>query len=221
VKEVGDGVFQLESTGRMVNIFLVQARVPVLVDAGMERHGPAVVEELRTAGVAPKLVVLTHADFDHTGGADAVRRATGAPVWAPAAERPLLTGELRRRFVVRAMIRAANRGRAPTSPKIDRWIEDGDEVEGLRAVATPGHTPGHTAYLHGSTLIAGDSVITGEAFREPVPMFCMDTAETRRSIEKLAGLDTDLAVCGHGPASRHSKLKLAELVANWREPEPG
>ena len=218
MKEVGDGVYQLESTGRMVNLFVVHARVPVLVDAGTERHGPAVVEELRAAGVAPKLVLLTHADFDHSGGADAVRQATGAPVWAPAAERPLLMGERKRRFVVRAMIRAANRGRGPRSPAIDRWIEDGDDVEGLHAVATPGHTPGHTAYLYGSTLIAGDAVITGESFREPVPMFCMDVAETRRSIEKLAGLDTDLAVCGHGPAARGAKEKLAELVAGWREP---
>jgi glyoxylase-like metal-dependent hydrolase (beta-lactamase superfamily II) len=162
--------------------------------------------------------LLTHGDFDHFGGGDAVRRATGAPVWAPAAERPLLTGTLKRRLLVRTMIRAANHGRAPKLPSIDRWLEDGDDVEGLRAVATPGHTPGHTAYLHGSTLIAGDAVITGETFREPVPMFCMDVAETRRSIEKLSGLDTDLAVCGHGPPSRDAKAKLAELVANWQNP---
>jgi len=218
VKEVGDGVFQLESTGRLVNVFLVQARVPVLVDAGAPRQGHAVVEELRAAGVAPKLVLLTHADFDHFGGADDVRRATGAAVWAPAAERPLLTGERKRRLDVRTMIWAANRGRTPRPPAIDGWVEDGDDVQGLRVVATPGHTPGHTAYLLGTTLIAGDAVITGDAFREPVPMFCMDTTETRRSIEKLAGLDVDLAVCGHGPPARGAKEKLAELVANWREP---
>lgn len=218
MKEVGDGVFQLESTGRLVNIFLVRAHVPVLVDAGAPRQGPAVVEELRAAGIAPKLVLLTHADFDHFGGADAVRRATGAPVWAPAAERPLLTGERKRRLDVRTMIWAANRGRTPRPPAVDGWVEDGDDVQGLRAVATPGHTPGHTAYLLGTTLIAGDAVITGDAFREPVPMFCMDTAETRRSIEKLARLDVDLAVCGHGPPARGAKEKLAELVANWREP---
>jgi glyoxylase-like metal-dependent hydrolase (beta-lactamase superfamily II) len=217
MKEVGDGVFQLECTGRTVNIFLVHARVPVLVDSGAPRQGAAVVEELRAAGVAPKLVLLTHADFDHAGGADDVRRATGAPVWAPAAERPLLSGERKRRFAVRTMIWAANRGRAPRSPAIDRWVEDRDDVEGLRAVATPGHTPGHTAYLHGTTLIAGDAVITGQTFREPVPMFCMDNAETRRSIEKLAGLDVDLAVSGHGPPSHDAKEKLADLVANWRE----
>ena len=215
MKEVGEGVFQLESTGRTVNIFLVQASAPVLVDTGKPVQGGAVVEELRTAGISPRFVLLTHADFDHSGGADAVRGAFGAPVCAPAAERPLLTGELHRRFVVRMMIRSVNRGRLPKPPSVDRWIGDGEVVEGLQAIATPGHTPGHTSYRFGTTLIAGDAVITGEIFREPVPMFCMDNAETRRSIEKLARLDVDLAVSGHGPASRGAKEKLADLVANW------
>jgi len=215
MNEVGDGVFQLESTGQTVNIFLVQAQAPVLVDAGAPRHGPAIVEELREAGVSPKLVLLTHADFDHSGGAAAVRRAFDAPIHAPSAERGLMTGEVRRRWIVNMMIRSVSRGRLPKPPSVDHWVETGDVVEGLEAIATPGHTPGHTAYRFGTTLIAGDAVITGETFRPPVPMFCFDNEETRRSIEKLAGLDFDLAVSGHGPASRNAGEKLKELVATW------
>jgi hydroxyacylglutathione hydrolase len=217
VIEAGDGVFQLESTGRMVNIFLVHAEVPVLVDAGAPKHGPAIVEELRAAGVSPELVLLTHADFDHFGGADAVRSAFDAPICAPAAERPLLTGEVDRRFVVRLMIRSVSRGRYPQPPEIDRWIADDEPVAGLKPVATPGHTPGHTCYRLGTTLIAGDAFITGPTFRLPVPMFCFDNAETRRSIEKLARLDVDLAVSGHGPPARGARDKLADLVASWND----
>jgi glyoxylase-like metal-dependent hydrolase (beta-lactamase superfamily II) len=215
--EAGDGVFQLESTGRMVNIFLVHAEVPVLVDAGAPKHASAIVAELHAAGISPALVLLTHADFDHFGGADAIRRAFDAPICAPAAERPLLTGEIDRRFVVRLMIRSVSRGRYPNPPDVDRWIAEGETVAGLEPVATPGHTPGHTCYRLGSALIAGDAVITGPTFRPPVPMFCFDNAETRRSIEKLAGLDVDLAVSGHGPPARGAKEKLADLVASWAE----
>jgi glyoxylase-like metal-dependent hydrolase (beta-lactamase superfamily II) len=215
MKEVGDGVFQLESTGRTVNCFLVQAEVPVLVDAGTERRGDAVVEELQAAGVTPAFVLLTHADFDHAGGADAVRAATNAPVVAPSAERPLLIGETRRRLLVRLMIRSVNRGRSPRMPTVDRWVEDGEVVAGLEAVATPGHTPGHTCYRLGTTLIAGDALITGETFREPVAMFNVDGELARRSIERLAALDLDLAVSGHGQPSRNATAKLAVLVATW------
>jgi hydroxyacylglutathione hydrolase len=215
VKEVGDGVFALESTGRTVNIFLVHADVPVLVDAGAPKHADAVVEELRAAGTPPRLVLLTHADFDHFGGAESVRRAFDAPVVAPAAERPLLTGELDRRFVVRLLIRSVNRGRYPRPPTVDEWLDDGEIVAGLEAIATPGHTPGHACYRLGTTLVAGDAVITGRTFRPPVPLFCFDNAETRRSIEKLARLDVDLAVSGHGPPSRDAKEKLTDLAASW------
>jgi glyoxylase-like metal-dependent hydrolase (beta-lactamase superfamily II) len=215
VKEAGEGIYQLEATGRTVNVFLVQADVPVLVDTGTERQGAAVADELLAERAVPELVLLTHADFDHAGGATAVRRATGATVCAPAAEQPLLTGEQQRRLLVRVLIRGVNRGRAPRRPAIDRWIADGEVVAGLEAIATPGHTPGHTAYRLGTSLLAGDAVITGTAFREPVARFCVDWAEARRSIEKLARLDLDLAVSGHGRPSRDAKEKLAALVATW------
>lgn len=216
MRDVGGGVFQLDSGGKLVNVFLVRADVPVLVDAGGPRQAGGLVEELRDANVEPALVLLTHGDFDHFGGAAAVRKAFGAPIVAPAAERALLTGELDRSWAVRLMIRSVCRGRLPRPPVVDRWVGDGEVVDGIEAIATPGHTPGHTAYRFGTTLIAGDALITGESFRPPVPMFCFDDAETRRSIEKLAGLDFDLAVSGHGPEARDASRKLQELVETWR-----
>ncbi len=215
MKEIGPGVYQLESTGRTVNIFLVQAEVPVLVDTGTARQGRAVVDELRSAGMLPELVVLTHGDFDHCGAADEIARATGARVCAPAAERGLLTGDERRRLFVRVLIRSVNRGRAPRLPSIDRWLEPGEGIACLEAIPTPGHTLGHTAYLLGTTLFAGDAVITGETFREPLEMFCIDPAEARRSIEKLAALDVDLVASGHGRPSRNGKANLAALASTW------
>jgi glyoxylase-like metal-dependent hydrolase (beta-lactamase superfamily II) len=215
MREVGDGVFQLEAGGKHVNVFLVEADVPVLVDAGGPREAAALVDELEYEGFEPKLILLTHGDFDHFGGAAAVREAFGAPIAAPAAERPLLTGEIDRRWFVRLMIRSVCRGRLPKPPSVDRWIEPGEVVEGLEAIPTPGHTPGHTAYRFGKVLIAGDAVITGERFRPPVPMFCFDNEETRRSIEKLAGLDFKLAVSGHGPEARDASRKLRDLVETW------
>ena len=55
----------------------------------------------------------------------------------------------------------------------------------------------------------------GARFRPPVPMFCFDNEETQRSIEKLARLDFDVAVCGHGPEARDASRKLRELVETF------
>jgi glyoxylase-like metal-dependent hydrolase (beta-lactamase superfamily II) len=215
MKEIGDGLFELESPGRTVNVYLVQAEEPVLVDAGTPRIGRKIVDELRAAGVEPALIVLTHSHFDHAGGAACVREATGAPICAPAAERPLLAGEVHNRFMARAGARVVNLGRRVVMPAVDRWLEPGEVVGGLEVVATPGHTPGHASYRLGTTIVGGDAFMTGERFREAVPVFVADRAEARRSIEKLAGLDLDLAVSGHGPHARGAREKLAALAGSW------
>ena len=71
-------------------------------------------------------------------------------------------------------------------------------------------------YRLGTTIVAGDSFMTGDLCREAVPVFIADRAESRRSIEQLAELDLDLALSGHGPPTRGAKEKLAALAASWR-----
>ena len=215
MKEVGDGVWQLEGTGRWSNAFLVRAPESVLLDAGTPGGGYEIVAELEREGITPVAVLLTHSHFDHAGGAGAVREAMGAPIWAPAAERPLFSGKATHRFCARAGARLANGLRPVVLPEVDRWLEPGEVAAGLEAVATPGHTPGHTAYRLGSTIVAGDAFMTGARFREAVPVFVADRAEARRSIERLAALDLDLALSGHGPPARDAQEKLAALAASW------
>jgi glyoxylase-like metal-dependent hydrolase (beta-lactamase superfamily II) len=215
MKEVGSGVFQLESPGRTVNVYLVQAEEPVLVDAGTPRIGREIVDELRGEAVEPTLILLTHSHFDHAGGAATVRKATGAPICAPAAERPLLAGEVQHRLMARAGARVVNLGRPVVMPSVDRWLEPGEVVAGLEVEATPGHTPGHASYRLGTTLVGGDAFMTAETFREARAVFIADRAEARRSIERLAGLDLDLAVSGHGPPARGAKQKLQALAESW------
>jgi glyoxylase-like metal-dependent hydrolase (beta-lactamase superfamily II) len=216
VREVGDGIFRLEGTGRTVNAYLVQAREPVVVDAGTPKGGRRIADELKRAGIVPALILLTHSHYDHAAGAAALREATGAPLCAPAAERALWSGELRHRLLARAGARTANLGRPVELPAVDRWLEPGEIVEGLEVLPTPGHTPGHTSYRLGTAIIAGDAFMTGRRFREAVSFFIADRAESRRSIEKLARLDLDLAVSGHGPPARHAKDKLEALARSWQ-----
>jgi glyoxylase-like metal-dependent hydrolase (beta-lactamase superfamily II) len=215
MREVADGLFRLEGAGWAANAFLVHVHEPVVVDTGTPRGGRRIAHELRQAGIRPELILLTHSHYDHAGGAAALREATGAPICAPAAERAVLSGRLRHRLLARAGARAANLGRPVRLPDVDRWLEPGEDVEGLEVVATPGHTPGHTSYRFGTTIVAGDAFMTGEHLRETVSFFIADRAESRRSIEKLAGLDLDLAVSGHGPPTRGAREKLAALAASW------
>ena len=117
--------------------------------------------------------------------------------------------------MARVGARVVNLGRRVVMPSVDRWLEPDEVIGGLEVVATPGHTPGHVSYRLGTTIVGGDAFMTGERFREAVPVFVADRAEARRSVEKLAGLDLDLAVSGHGPHARGAREKLAALARSW------
>ncbi|MER3482618.1 MAG: hypothetical protein C4332_05170 [Meiothermus sp.] len=85
--------------------------------------------------------------------------------------------------------------RGPEPVKVDELLQGGEVLDlagGVRAVATPGHTPGHISlYLEkDQTLIAGDAVTAEDGqVRGPSVIATPDMPEALRSIAKLAELD--------------------------------
>ena len=114
--------------------------------AGVDRADPRVPGE---HGCADDLawLALTHFHADHAGGAAAL----GVPVAAHAIEADWSTTATRA---------PAIRGSASTIPpyRVTRALRDGDRLEGLEVVHTPGQTPGHVAYWLPSERVA----ITGD-----------------------------------------------------------
>ena len=215
MERLAPDLFRL-ATSRMVCVHLVTADVPTLIDAGTRAGAPALEQQLRKAGIAPKRILLTHGDPDHSGGADHLRAAFGAEVLAPSGERPLLerTGwaELpaRRRALMRLFFRGA------PAPRVDGWFEPGAAPGGITAVATPGHTPGHVAFEWDGWLLAGDAFRSGGTFREPPGIFTIDRAVARRTIEALAQRAPAAASSSHGSPSRDAARKPEALAARWR-----
>jgi glyoxylase-like metal-dependent hydrolase (beta-lactamase superfamily II) len=83
---------------------------------------------------------------------------------------------------------------------------DLDIAGGMRCVHTPGHTAGQTSFLwnrHGGVLIVGDAAgARGRTVAPPLGfpfgMFTEDPEEAKRSFSKLADLEFQVAVFGHG-----------------------
>ena len=188
----------------------------VLVDAGTPQAGAQVVDNIRKLGFEPadvKAIVLSHEHFDHAGGLADLQRATGAPVFARAP-------------AVATLERGASDRSDPQLEVLEgfppvavvRTIADGEVLRvgpiALRAIPTPGHTPGGTSWTWNSCdddgndcrrIVYADSLtaISDDAWR-----YSDDAAHPgylaafRDTLARVAALKCDILVTPHPSASR-------------------
>lgn len=145
----------------MVNCFLVrEADGLTLVDTGLAGSTIGILRAARTLDSTICRIVLTHAHVDHVGSVDALlRELSECEFFVGQRESRLLTGDF--------TLDAGENGKelfgfpgVKSCP--DRCLNDGDRVGSLQAISSPGHTPGHMAYLdvRDGSLLAGDSFTT-------------------------------------------------------------
>jgi hydroxyacylglutathione hydrolase len=134
-----------------------------------------VLEEAERRGWRIGQIWNTHWHPDHTGGNEAIKRATGAPVTAPAAE-------------------------ASRIPTLDRAVKEGDRVSlgpvEANVLEVPAHTAGHIAYhLPSETMIfVGDTMFAMGCGR----LFEGSAAQMHHNLQRLAALPEETAVyCAH------------------------
>lgn len=188
----------------------------VLIDAGCSRFASSLVDAL--AGSRPQRIVLTHQHEDHVGAVSALRRAFGhMPVFAPRPLLPLLaTGEQVSSY------RVAYWGQP--DPIVDAIaIDEGDLIDAgtvtLRAIATPGHTPGHMSYLTtgGGPVygLTGDLLINSRMW---LGFFESSAQDLVDSLRLVADIGAPLYILpAHGRARAEGAavlLKAAEWIEN-------
>lgn len=150
--KITEDVYMLDSS-RHSHVFLVLTPEPVLIDTGMGFAGRAMLRELNNLGLTDiRHILLTHHDVDHIGNAARLQAQTGATVHASAADIPYITGEQERysfkKYIGRLMHVKPPENLAP-------FVKD-EEINGIRVIPTPGHTPGHVCFLYKDVLFAGD-----------------------------------------------------------------
>lgn len=96
-------------------------------------------------------------------------------------------------------------------------VEDGQRVGPLVAVATPGHTPDHLAYVLGDVVFTGDAVLgEGSVFVAPDPGALRGYLE---ALERLRALEPALLCPGHGPVVTDPDGHLEGYLAHRRARE--
>ncbi|MGC8969907.1 MAG: MBL fold metallo-hydrolase [Conexivisphaera sp.] len=141
-----------------------------------------------------RAIVATHMHFDHVWGAREIVGRTGAVFVVHR-----MDWELRRGL----LSMSEELGFAPPDPPDSaELVEDGQEVwGGVRAMHTPGHTPGSLSLVGDGFVITGDLLFAGSVGRTDIPW--SDPAALRRSVCRLyRELPPDTVVLpGHGPAT--------------------
>jgi glyoxylase-like metal-dependent hydrolase (beta-lactamase superfamily II) len=153
-----------------------QAKRAVIVDPGDEAE--RLLAGAAELGVTIEAILLTHTHFDHIGAVAPVARATGAPVYCPVIEQPVLADVMRR----------VPPGFGPfESYEADHTVAGGEHLDlagmGIDVIFTPGHSPGHVTYAFDGALLSGDVLFEGSVGRVDLPGG--DWATLERSIEGL------------------------------------
>lgn len=191
-----------------------------VVDAGMPGHWQDLIAELRGLGLSladVRGLVVTHGDSDHLGFAERLRTETGVPVFVHAADAARARGgdkpktampRMRLGPTARFFAYGLRKGAVRTKPLASVVeLTDGDVLDlpgAPQIIGLPGHSPGSIAVFSPTAraLFVGDAlttrhVTTGVRGPQPAP-FTDDPVEALASLDRIAALDADWVLPGHG-----------------------
>jgi metallo-beta-lactamase class B len=191
----------------VTSLLVTTSQGHILVDGALEESAGRILDNVRALGFKPeeiRVLLSTHAHTDHAGGLAAIKAATGARLHAGAADAPLLARGGKGDFAFGDEL-------AFPPVSVDVAVEDGQRVElgglSVRAIATPGHTPGCTSWAFtiddagkpvrvlvlGGTSAPGYRLVKNEKY----PAIAADYEQTFAKLERES---VDLFLEGHGAA---------------------
>jgi hydroxyacylglutathione hydrolase len=154
----------------------------LIVDPGDEAE--RILGEIEAMGVALDAILLTHTHFDHVGAVAPLARATGAEVWVPEIEKPVLAD-------INSFVPWPEFGPFE-SWDAEHTLNGGERLDlagfEIDVLFTPGHSPGHVTFHvpDEAAVFSGDVLFQGSVGRTDLPGGDAQTLmETLRMLAEL------------------------------------
>jgi glyoxylase-like metal-dependent hydrolase (beta-lactamase superfamily II) len=219
--EIIPGIHQVDGVNG--NAYIIIRDKLVVIDTGIPGSGKIILsyirDNLHREPAEVRTVILTHFHADHIGGVQELKKAVcGLKTAIHEADAGYVTGTIPlphypgfRGLLLRLFVLLR-----PSFFQPDFLLKDGDRIEGLTCIHIPGHTPGSIGLLDetSKTLFAGDTLRSdGKTIEAAGAGFTLDPVREQESILKLAALDFDLLLAGHGkPYLPGAAVKVREFI---------
>lgn len=175
-----------------VNCYLISTdKSAIVIDPGF--NSSYVEDFLLKNADKERMILLTHAHFDHIGGALQLKEKTGVKIAIGRIDETSLSDEnYNLSTLFNAYIKPFN---------ADILLDDGEITKigdiTLKTIHTPGHTKGSVGYLIENNLFSGDTLFNLSVGRTDFPGG--NTKQLLNSVKKLFALDDNTKVfSGHG-----------------------
>ena len=210
---------------------LVDSDGLTLIDTGIPGSANKILRYITRAGYSRRdlnRILLTHADYDHAGSLAALKKATGARVYASLYEaRAVATGQFPRslkteNIFLKPVFALAERLGRISPAHVDEHLSDGQVLpvlDGLFVVDTRGHTPGHLSFFAPSVgiLFSGDSILSvKDRLVGSRGSVTWDQGKADAAVLKQLALRARIVCSGHGAVVMDGLarlLRLAEVFA--------
>ncbi len=230
-KTIVPGVHMLSDLGPSAAYAIESSAGLILVDAGLEPQATRLKSDLADLGLDWRALVaifLTHAHGDHCGGAEALRKSTGAQIYAGASDAEVIRSGGPRDAVFSTFDMPNH---DPHSTRVDHPLKGGEHLVfgdvAIDALAMPGHTPGSTCYLMSRAgrhiLFTGDVVMqlegkgVGTYSAYLAPKYRGDASSYLASLKELRKMPVpDLVLPGH-PLSDPTPQNPRLPAKRWEE----
>ena len=171
----------------------------VLFDTGTRGSGKKIVEYFMNRKTKPAYVILTHYHMDHIGGLPRIKSEFNPVVFINDGDRKVVTGEATMPHPPNRLV-SMMLGLTRVTPVGDVKSLGDMNLEEIKILQTPGHTPGSTSFIIESekVVVVGDSLVNSRGKATVSKAFSLDIDLARKSIEKLKNMKGYRALPGHG-----------------------